>query len=493
VRLIRSALGWLDARLRLGAAIRDTAAHPVPRRSASWWYVFGSGAFTLFLLQIATGICLALVYVPSADEAFRSLEVLNFQQPLGWFLRAMHGWGSNFMVALVLIHLVQVFLFGAYKFPRELTWMVGVILLVGTLGMAFSGQVLRWDQDAYWGLGIVASIVGRIPVVGGQLVQVVLGGPIIAGETLTRFFALHVFLIPAVLIALVGVHLLLVLKLGINEYPMPGRLVNKDTYAAEYEEMVHRDGVPFVPVAFQKDLVFAGVLICAVMFCAAVFGPFGPGGAPDPTIIQTTPRPDYFFLWIFSVAALMPPAIESFALLVGPALGILALLLLPLWAGVGEKSWRRRPVGVLVLIFALLGLGILTHLGNTSPWSPVMDAWSALPVPAKRLEGKSPLVRQGALVFQLKQCRNCHALGDEGGRRGPALDDVATRLTHDQLIRQVLQGGGNMPAYGANLSPAETTALVALLETFHPANQAPARDPAAAVAPARADPGPPAK
>ena len=483
MRLIRSTLDWLDARLRVSAAIRETADHPVPRRSASWWYVFGSGAFVLFLLQIVTGICLALVYVPSADEAFRSLQVLNHEQPLGWFLRAMHGWGSNFMVAMVLIHMIQVFLFGAFKFPRELTWMVGVVLLVATLAMAFSGQVLRWDQDAYWGLGIVASIVGRIPLVGGQLVQVVLGGPIIAGETLTRFFALHVFVIPGLLIALVGVHLLMVLKLGINEYPMPGRLVNKETYLAEYEEMVHKDGVPFVPVAFQKDLVFAGLVIFAVMFCAAVFGPFGPGGAPDPTIIQTVPRPDYFFLWIFSVAALMPPSIESFVLLVGPAVGILVLLLLPLWAGVGEKSWRRRPVAVLIVIFAVLGWGTLTHYGRTSPWSPVMDAWSAFPVPASALAGKPPVVRQGALVFQLKQCRNCHALGDTGGRRGPALDDVATRLTHDQLIRQVLQGGGNMPAYGTNLSPAETTALVAFLRTLHPANEQPARDASQATPP----------
>jgi ubiquinol-cytochrome c reductase cytochrome b subunit len=388
----------------------------------------------------------------------------------------MHGWGSNFMVALVLLHMVQVFLFGAFKFPRELTWMVGVVLLVVTLGMAFTGQVLRFDQDAYWGLGILTSIAGRVPVIGGQIVQIVLGGPIIAGETLTRFFALHVFVIPGLLIGFVGVHLLMVLKLGINEYPMPGRLVNRDTYVDEYEAMVKRDGVPFVPVAFQKDLVFAGLLILGVVGCAAVFGPFGPGGAPDPTIIQTVPRPDYFFLWIFSVAALMPPGIETFALLVGPPLAILFLFLLPLWAGVGEKSWRRRPVAVLVVIFVALGWATLTHYGQTAPWSPVMDAWSAMPVPAKDLAGRSALVRRGALVFQAKQCRDCHALGDAGGRRGPALDDVATRLTKDQLFRQVLQGGGNMPAYGTNLSPAETTALVSFLETLHPANEPAARD-----------------
>jgi ubiquinol-cytochrome c reductase cytochrome b subunit len=109
-----------------------------------------------------------------------------------------------------------------------------------------------------------------------------------------------------------------------------------------------------------------------------------------------------------------------------------------------------------------------------------MDAWSALPVPARDLQGRSPVVRAGAIVFQAKQCRNCHALGDAGGHRGPALDDVATRLTKDQLFRQVLQGGGNMPAYGTNLSPAETTALVSFLETLHPSSQPAARDAAQA-------------
>ena len=136
---------------------------------------------------------------------------------LGWFLRAMHGWGSNFMVAMVLVHMMQVFLFGAYKFPRELTWTVGVFLLLMTLGMAFTGQVLRFDQDAYWGLGIGASIASRVPVIGGSLVHLLLGGPIIAGATLSRFFALHVFIIPGRCLAFVGLHVWMVLKLGIND------------------------------------------------------------------------------------------------------------------------------------------------------------------------------------------------------------------------------------------------------------------------------------
>ena len=169
------------------------------------------------------------------------------------------------MVAIVLLHMVQVLLFGAYKYPRELTWLAGVFLLLMTLGMAFTGQILRWDQDAYWGLGIGASIAGRVPLVGLQLVQILLGGPIIAGETLTRFFALHVFVIPGVLIGLVGVHLLMVINLGVNEWPMPGRIVKRETYLKEYQELVHKDGLPFVPVAFQKDVVFAGLITLAVI------------------------------------------------------------------------------------------------------------------------------------------------------------------------------------------------------------------------------------
>src|ERR1700684_790765 len=212
MRLIRRIGGWLDGRLQIGTPIRETMDHPIPRETASWAYVFGSAAMTAFALQLVTGILLALIYVPSASEAWNSLQILNHDVSLGWFIRALHGWGSNFMLAIVLIHMVQVFLFGAYKFPRELTWIVGVLLLLLTLGMAFTGQVLRFDQDAYWGLGIGASISSRIPVLGPWMVNLLLGGPIIGAATLSRFFALHVFVIPGALLAFVGVHLLLVLN-----------------------------------------------------------------------------------------------------------------------------------------------------------------------------------------------------------------------------------------------------------------------------------------
>src|SRR3989449_1074953 len=271
MRWIKSLGEWLDQRLQLSGVIRETALHRVPRSSASWWYVFGSAALTVFILQVVTGILLALVYVPSAGEAWNSLQTLNHDLALGWFLRAMHGWGSNFMVALVVIHMIQVFLFGAHKYPREFTWVVGVFLLLMTLGMAFTGQVLRFDQDAYWGLGIGASIMGRVPVFGANIVHLVLAGPIIAGETLSRFFTLHVFIIPGLIIALISLHLRLVLAKGINEYPTPGTLVNKETYAAEYESLLKKEGVPFYPKAISKDLIFSAVVILGILGCAADF------------------------------------------------------------------------------------------------------------------------------------------------------------------------------------------------------------------------------
>src|SRR5712671_5372941 len=285
MRLIQKVGEWFDLRLQLGAPIRATAEHPVPRETASWFYVFGSAALTCFMLQIVTGILLALIYVPSAGEAWNSLQTLNHDISLGWFIRALHGWGSNFMVAIVLIHMVQVFLFGAYKFPRELTWIVGVLLLLVTLGMAFTGQVLRFDQDAYWGLGIGASIASRVPFVGP---------------------------------AFVGVHLLLVLKLGINEWPMPGRIVRRATYVEEYHQLTRQDGIPFVPAAVWKDIIFSGLVLLSVAVCAFLLGPFGPSGQPDPTIIQTAPHPDYPFWWLYTLLSYLPPASETPVLLIAP-------------------------------------------------------------------------------------------------------------------------------------------------------------------------------
>src|SRR5262249_13798578 len=212
------------------------------------------------------------------------------------------------------------------------------------------------DDDAYWGLGIGASIMSRVPVAGPWLVTLLLGGPIIAGPTLSRFFALHVFIIPGLLIAFVSLHVLLVLKLGISEWPMPGRVVRRATYLREYQELVHRDGEPFVPNAVWRDILFSGIVLLSIAACAFFLGPFGPSGQPDPANIQTAPRPDFFFLWIYAVLSFLPPAAETPLLLIGPAIILMVLLGLPFFAGEGEKSWRRRPVAVLSILLTAVTL-----------------------------------------------------------------------------------------------------------------------------------------
>jgi ubiquinol-cytochrome c reductase cytochrome b subunit len=464
---------WFEDRLKLKATWAATAGHLVPP-DAKWWYVFGSATLMFFLVQAVTGVCLALVYVPAADNAYASLEYLNYEQPLGWMLRSIHAWSANGMVLMLLVHMTRVFLTGSFKYPRELTWAVGVFLFLGTLGMAFTGQVLRWDQDAYWGLGIGAAMTGRIPVIGPRIVHVLLGGPIIAADTLSRFFTLHVFILPGLLVVLIGLHLRLVLKCGISEMPRAGEVVDKRTYVEGYEQRLQRKGIPYFPHATAPDLVFNGFALLAMLACALYFGPIGPRGVPDPTLIDTVPRPDFWFLWTFAVLALLPGYMETFLILTAPIVLLTLLILVPFIAGGGERAPTRRPVAVLAVLGIGLVLLVLTRLGQTSPWSPQMYAWSSVVTPAEDLRGRTPLQLQGAVVLQYSQCRNCHALGGRGGERGPALDNVAARLSHDQLIRQVIQGGGNMPAYGKNLSPAEVEALVAFLQTLHPALEAPA-------------------
>jgi ubiquinol-cytochrome c reductase cytochrome b subunit len=476
VNMARQAALWIDDRLHLSKLFESTAGHHVPKSSGSWFYVFGSATLLCFIIQVATGTLLAFVYVPSAAESYETLEYLTFTQNLGWFLRAIHNWGSNFMVGIMFLHMTQVFLWGAYKFPRELTWISGCVLLFLTLGMAFTGQVLRFDEDSYWGLGIGAAIVGRVPLIGEQLVHLMLGGAIIAGETLSRFFSLHVFLLPGAIIALISMHLRLVLTKGINEYPKPGVLVKRATYKKEYEAIIKKEGVPFVPQAINKDLVASAIVIFGILACAVLLGPKGPSGAADPTQIDTLPRPDFFFLWIFAVAALLPDYTETFLLLTGAPAIILVLFALPFVSNEGEKHWRRRPIAVISVILIYLTLGILTYLGDASPWSPVMNAWTGDPTKKQFIEGRSPLELQGAIVLQFKQCRNCHAIDGVGGHRGPDLAEVGTRLTASQLARQVIQGGGNMPAYGKNLNPYEVDALVAYMVSLHPSNEDPARD-----------------
>src|SRR5262245_31304922 len=481
MRWLRAVGNWFDARLKVRATLLPMMEHPIPREAAGpmgWWYVFGSASLTLLIVQILTGIGLAMVYVPSADKAYASLLYMDYEQPLGWFLRALHYYAGSGMMVLVLAHMTQVFLHGAYKYPRELTWDLGVFLLLCTLGMFFSGQILRWDPDAYWGLGIGGAMAGRVPVIGPWLVRQLFGGPVIGAESLTRFFAMHVFIIPGALLFFLALHLWLVLKRGISAPPVSGQVVDPKTYDAEYEKQL-KTGVPFFGDAIKKDALFSALVVIVVVVVAAVVGPKGPSGPPDPTLAGANPRPEWPFLWLFALLSLSPASAETFIILVFPILLVVALFAVPFVSNRGERAPSRRPVAVLAVVVIYATLGALTYQGATSAWSPKMTAWSGEPVPEGLVRNSTPLRLQGAALFQNKDCRNCHALQGSGGQRGPDLTAVGTRLTRDQLIDQISNGtpgGGNMPAYGKQISPAEMTALVAFLADLRPAGAPAAAD-----------------
>src|ERR1051325_3973312 len=413
--MLKSVALWLENRLHVAQLFQSTAGHKVPPSTNSWFYVFGSGTLLCFVLQIVTGTLLAFVYQPSASQAWASLEYLNNEAFLGWFLRAIHNWGSIFMVAIMSAHLIQTFLFGAYKYPRELTWVSGCFLFLCTLGMAFTGQILRFDQDAYWGLGIGASIMGRVPFIGAQMVHLMLAGSIIAGETLSRFFSLHVFVVPGTIIALLSLHLRLVLTKGINEYPTPGNVVMKETYETQYEEMVKKTGVPFVPNVIGKDLIFSAFLIIAITGCALVFGPAGPSGPPNPTLIHTSPKPDFYFLPVFSALSLLPAYMETFLLLVLPVMLIAILILLPFYSGTSRGD---------------------SHSEQTVP---------QLSQPWRRGRSAGPRVRHGS---HPPYRRSTHPAGDSGKREHAGVwqkpesrrGDCAGRL-HGNVAAFVSTGG----------------------------------------------------
>lgn len=467
---------WCDARVGFSDTLMPMMRHPVPRAiegPLGWWYVFGSASLTMFLIQILTGIGLALVYVPAADKAYESLLFLDYQQPLGWFMRALHYYAGSGMVVMLLVHMTQVFLHGAYKYPRELTWVLGVFLLISTMGMFFSGQILRWDPDAYWGLAVAGSMAGRVPLIGPWVVEMLLGGPVIGGDSLSRFFALHVFIIPGALIAFLAAHLWLVLKCGVSAPPVPGQIVDPKTYDATYHEELKR-GVPFLGDAILKDILFSSLAVIVVVAIAAFLGPKGPTGPPDPTLAGANPRPEWPFLWLFGLLSLSPAGVETFIMLVFPVIVIGILFLVPFVSNRGERAPSRRPAAVLFVIIAYTTLGALTYEGATAPWSPKMTAWTSDPIPESRVQQCSPAELQGALVFQYKNCRNCHALDGLGGRRGPDLSVIGAAMTRNQLIDQVSNGtpgGGNMPAYGKQMSANEMEVLISFLVSLRPEGQ----------------------
>jgi ubiquinol-cytochrome c reductase cytochrome b subunit len=457
---MRKFFAWLDDRSGLITATRRALQHPVPPRTG-WWYGFGSATLLAFVLQVATGIGLATAYVPSSGQAYESLKFISEQALLGRFLRGMHYFGASAMVLLIGIHVSRTYLMAAYKFPRELSWLTGAVLLLLTLALAFTGQLLRWDQTAVWSVIVGAAQAGRMPVVGDEIARFILAGDTLGGATLSRFFAFHVFFIPALVFLLIGLHLMLVLRHGISERPRAGDPVDPATYRRRYDELLRREGVPFWPDAAWRDVVFGAAMVSTVALLAVIVGPPELGPPPDPSILEAYPRPDWYFLWYFAVLAMAPHNLETLIIVAGPLVFGALLLLVPLF-NTGERSVRRRPLAALLVVFIWTMIVVFWVAGERATWSPDFDV---APLPARVVSSDDPDVVRGAKLYHDKGCAFCHAIQGYGGERGPELSNVADRMSADQMTARITNGGPNMPAYVRVLTPQETRAIVAFLGT----------------------------
>ena len=441
--------------------IARTARHLVPP-DAKWWYVFGSATLCAFIVQVISGIALAFVYIPSASEAYSTIHFISEEAPFGHFLRGLHYYGASAMVLMVSLHMAQVFLFGSYKFPRELNWATGVLLLGFTLLMGFTGQLLRWDQNAVWSVVVAAEQTARVPFIGKWLAHLTLGGDTVGGATLTRFFAIHVFIMPALILAFVGLHLWLVLRHGVSEPPKPGKLVDPKTYRQEYQQLLEKTGRPFWPDAAWRDVIFCVGMIVVITVLAWLSGAPQLGKPPDPSLIAASPRPDWYLLWYFAELALLPYGKDKYFMVFGPLLAGLLLIALPFISNRGERSPRRRPWAVAAVLMIAVMIATLWVAGAKSPWSPNFNAPPLSPSIVGATNGP---VFIGAQLFHAKGCLNCHLIAGDGGRRGPDLTAVSDRLSKNQMTLKIANGAVNMPAYAAKLTPAEMDALLAFLQS----------------------------
>jgi ubiquinol-cytochrome c reductase cytochrome b subunit len=450
-----------DDRIGLSRVIVPIITHPVPP-GTGWWYVFGSATLFAFLLQVVTGIALATVYSPATGNAYQTLQFISDRAVLGHVLRGMHYFGASAMILLIGIHTARVFLMGAYKYPRELNWLTGAVLMPLTLLMGFTGQLLRWDQNGIWSVIVGAEQAARAPIVGHAIERLILGGDTVGGATLTRFFAVHVFLIPAGIFAFLGIHLYLVLNHGISEPPVAGRRVDPHTYRAWYERLLKEHGHPFWPDAAWRDVVFGVAVVLVILVLAIAVGPPQLGKPPDPTIIEAYPRPDWYLLWYFAVLALTPPRIESYVIVLAPLVGGLLFLTLPFLSNTGERSPLRRPWAMAVVLAAVLMIGTLWRAGVDAHWSP---DFGAPPLPTSIVGTETGAAADGARLFHAKGCEGCHSIGPFGGHRGPDLTWVGERLTADEIIVRISNGGRNMPAYAGTLSSSQLDAVVTFLQS----------------------------
>jgi ubiquinol-cytochrome c reductase cytochrome b subunit len=347
--MLRQVLDWLEERTGVESAVKHFLYEDIPD-SSGWHQVFGSVALFAFLVQALTGILLALNYAPTPGEAYDSLRYIVTEVTGGRLIRGMHHWGASLMIIVVGLHLIQAFLWGAYKKPREATWMAGVVLLLITLAYGLSGYLLPWDNRSYWGTVVTTQISALAPGVGPYLLKLLgTDGTSIGVVTFARFYAAHVLLLPPLTMLLIGVHVYLVRRHGVAPTP-----------ADEFKPKKK-----FYPEQVAKDTVAIFVWF-AVLMGMAILARVPLGHVADPTDLSYIPRPEWYFLFLFQFLKWFEGPLEVVGAVIIPTLAMLALLLVP-FIDRRKMSFVRQRTGAIGLV--VLGVIAWTarrghHAGN---------------------------------------------------------------------------------------------------------------------------------
>lgn len=463
MRLIERLADYTEGRLGLRTAWRSFTDRKLPA-GIGWLHTFGSASVFLLAVQIVTGVFLAFYYVPSPEHAYDSVSQLSHDLAFGAMVRGIHKWGASLTVILVALHLLRVLFAGAYKYPRELTWVVGVLLLLVVLAFGFTGYLLPWDQKGYWATVVGTHIAGTAPLVGHFLLEVLRGQPEVGVRTLGRFYAFHTLFLPGFLVGLVAIHLAMVIRQGIAAPPRGEyEAVPPDEYASVYARFKQR-GRPFYE-SMAKDAIVALLLLLTLLGLSWRLGaPLGPQA--DPASTTFVPRPEWYFFFLFELLWWFPGRWIQVATFWIP-LGLIALLLLLPWLDRGpHRAARRRPWVTVPATAALLLAVLLTYKGATAP---IPAAAASGESPAGAVE-PTPLVARGRRVYEEQGCSMCHVIGGKGSTAGPDLTEVGRRRDAAWMRKYIvnpesLNPDAEMIEYD-DLSPDELEALVAYLETI---------------------------
>jgi ubiquinol-cytochrome c reductase cytochrome b subunit len=442
---LRGIVDWLEHRTGLETAIRNFLYEDIPA-SSGWHQVFGSVALFSFMVQAVTGILLAFNYAPTPGDAWNSVRYIMTELTGGALIRGLHHWGASVMIVIVVLHMIQVFVWGAYKKPREATWMVGCVLLLITLAYGLTGYLLPWDNRAYWGTVVTTQIAALPPVVGpyvSRLMGVGAEGGV-GVVTFSRFYALHVLLLPPLTLILVGVHIYLVRKHGVAPAP--------DDTAPKKK---------FFPEQVFKDTVTIFVVFC-VLFALAVTARAPLGRLADPTDTSFIPRPEWYFLFLFQLLKVFEGPLEIVGAVVLPNLAILALFLVPFIDRGKMLRVTQRPIALSVVLLAALGWAGLTGAAVTST-PKITETAEDLSAPQTWQE-LSPEELAGIGYFRLEGCGSCHP-GGKGSAQGPDLTkgvhrNAAQLIEHFKRPAQLVPGSSMPPV---QLSNSQMNALAAFL------------------------------